>query len=132
MTDERTNSLKFTPAALKALVDGDIANFLIADTPGGIEAQEAQGQQDLCSSRTLLPKDAPWDKLEALGVKKLEDHDDIFVKVSMPTGWELRPTDHSMWSELFDADNKKIASVFYKAAFYDRHAHLRLAETDVG
>lgn len=34
-----------TPAAIQAAVSGNIENFIAASTPGGIEAQEAAGQQ---------------------------------------------------------------------------------------
>jgi len=40
-------------AALRALAEGDDENFVVAATPGGIEAQEAQGQRDFVASDTL-------------------------------------------------------------------------------
>lgn len=36
----------------------------------------------------------------------------------------MNPTEHSMWSKLIDSDGLERASVFYKAAFYDRNAHI--------
>ncbi len=41
------------PAALKALVGGDIENFLVASTPGGIEAQEKRGQMQQATMEIL-------------------------------------------------------------------------------
>lgn len=38
------------PASLKALLDGDIENAIVASTPGGIRQQEAQAQKDLVNS----------------------------------------------------------------------------------
>jgi hypothetical protein len=46
--------------------------------------------------------------------------------VSLPPGWKVVPTDHSMWSDLVDAKGEKRASIFYKAAFYDRDAFIRI------
>jgi hypothetical protein len=46
----------------------------------------------------------------------------------LPDGWQKRATDHDMWSELVDADGVVVASMFYKAAFYDRRAFLRMKD----
>lgn len=132
-----TQQLNMTPAALGAFAKGDMDNFLVAATPGGIERQEAQGQRDLVSSFNRLPKelDAPgsdkyrdsdhgWAVAERLGFQKTaENGDDIFQGVIAPAGWSLRPTEHSMHSEIIDDKGRKRGSVFYKAAFYDRNAH---------
>lgn len=116
-----------TPAALNALLDGNVENFLAAATPGGIEAQEKRGQSAFVQSMTLPKRGAedraPW---ESLGFKFGEDADDIFVNVEFPKGWAKRATDHSMWSEIFDDKGRKRAGVFYKAAFYDRSAHVAM------
>jgi len=42
-----------------ALAKGDIGNFLVAATPGGIEAQEARGQRDLVMVGFVLPPTIP-------------------------------------------------------------------------
>jgi hypothetical protein len=55
-----------------------------------------------------------------------EDADDIFVTVKFPDGWEIKATDHSMWSDLLDDKGRKRGAIFYKAAFYDRSAHMNL------
>lgn len=116
-----------TPAAIAALAKGDIGNFLVAATPGGVEAQEAQGQRDLVNS-SKLPKEMMGQSRESLvaaGVVIGSDADDLFVNVTLPDGWKLVPTDHSMWSELSDETGKSRYEVFYKAAFYDRDAFIR-------
>lgn len=59
------------PAALSALLKGDIDNAVIASTPGGIERQEAQGQRKLVES-AMLPKEingATREQLTELGFK---------------------------------------------------------------
>jgi len=113
------------PAALRALVSGEIENFVAAATPGGIEAQEKQGQTDFAGQQTL-PKKSPRLDLEALGFVFGEDADDIFVNVTFPVGWSKRPTAHSMWSDLLDDKGRERGNIFYKAAFYDRSAHMYL------
>jgi hypothetical protein len=120
-----TNKMTMTPAAFRAMADGDIDNFVAAITPGGIESQEKAGQTTLVNLN-ILPKECPKEQLEKLGFVFIGNHDDIFYKVEMPVGWKKVPTDHSMWSDLIDDKGRKRASIFYKAAFYDRSAHMRL------
>jgi hypothetical protein len=115
------NKPRITLAALNALNAGDIENFIAAATPGGIEAQEAQGQRQLVQSSTL-PKDCPRADLEAMGIVFGADADDLFVTVTLPAGWSKAATGHSMWSDLLDAKGRARAAIFYKAAFYDQRA----------
>lgn len=119
------NDFTMTPAALGAMLDGDLGNFLAASQPGGIEAQEAQGQKDFVASETL-PTECPREKLEELGFVFGEAADDIFTYVQLPEGWVKESTDHSMWSSILDDKGRKRGSIFYKAAFYDRSAHMTL------
>ena len=117
-----------SPAALRALVDGDIENAIVASTPGGIERQEAKGQRTFVASKTL-PKECLYstrEQLEALGIVFHEDADDLFVRVTLPQGWRKVATSHSMHSDLVDEQGRKRASIFYKAAFYDRCAFITL------
>jgi len=117
------------PAALCAFLNNDMENFLAAATPGGIEAQEARGQRDLAKAANKLPIDMnPEDKaaLESLGFVFGEKVEDIFLSCQFPEGWAVRPTTHSMHSDLVDPSGSVRGGVFYKAAFYDRNAHLNL------
>lgn len=117
------------PAAIAALARGDIDNFLVASTPGGIERQEAQGQRDLAGAANKLPADMrPGDReaLESLGFMFGDQVEDIFLAAQFPAGWSIRPTDHSMHSDLVDPQGRKRGGIFYKAAFYDRKAHFNL------
>lgn len=104
--------------------------WLFGRNPMAIEHQEAKGQESFVKSDTLPTKMDPASKeiLEAAGVKFLGpvENDDQFQYVTLPAGWKKVPTDHSMWSELLDQDGKEIASIFYKASFYDRSAFLRI------
>lgn len=115
-----------TPAAVKAFVEGDAENLVAAITPGGIEAQEARGQRALNKAGNLLPRHllySHWSDVEAMGIKRVGEHDDLFLSVELPPGWMIQPTDHSMWSNVVDETGKVRLEVFYKAAFYDRNAH---------
>ena len=109
----------------------DVENLLAAITPGGIENQEARGQRTLCGG-SMLPKDCAREELEALGVKFGAEADDLFVNVELPPGWSVKATNHRLWSDFTDASGKRIASIFYKAAFYDRHAKLHMARPEEG
>lgn len=121
----------FNPAALGALVKGDVENFMVASTPGGIEAQEAQGQKDLIEKQQL-PKEGLMNRPDILeGMKKLgftilETGDDLFIDCVFPEGWKLKATDHSMHNELLNEKGRKRAGIFYKAAFYDRSANINI------
>ena len=97
--------------------------------PRAIEAQEKRGQAELVNSEALPFKGSQTDcpKLIEAGVKfgpKLAD-DPLFCEAVLPKGWKKRATDHDMWSELVDDKGVVRASIFYKAAFYDRKAFIR-------
>jgi hypothetical protein len=118
-----------------ALLNGDIGNFAIASTPGGIEAQEKAGQMAQALKETLpidgtietkFGRDNPRATWEKLGFKFGKKTEDIFVECTFPKGWKKQETDHSMWTDLLDEHGRKRAAIFYKAAFYDRSAHVSL------
>lgn len=46
--------MKFS--TLKALLNRDLENAIVSETPGGIEAQEARGQRDFVASESLPRK----------------------------------------------------------------------------
>lgn len=120
---------ELTIAALAAAMAGDMENLLIAATPGGIEAQERQGQRTFVQSSKLPKKciGCAWEQIERVGVVRGDDVDDLFVRVQLPAGWRVEPTEHSMWSKLLDERGRERASMFYKAAFHDRAAHISLS-----
>ncbi len=105
---------------------------------GGSEAiihQESQGQRSFVGSDTL-PTDIgrynDYDAkaiLKAAGVKFLGDvdGDEMFQYVEFPQGWNKLATNHPMWSKLMDDKGRERAIIFYKAAFYDRSAHMSLS-----
>jgi hypothetical protein len=110
----------------RALVTDGTENY--GGHPGMIEQQERDGQCQLVTSE-LLPAahgdDAPW---LALGFTFGDPApgDPLFVSATLPEGWEKRAADHSMGSVIADALGRNRVSIFYKAAWYDRSAHMTL------
>lgn len=111
-----------------------LEKLLIASLPKGegILAQEHQGQQELIHS-DVLPTEFSFDRdgsqraaLEAAGVIFLAVvvDDPLFRYVQLPSGWRRIGSDHNMWSYVVDENGRRRIAVFYKAAFYDRKAHI--------
>lgn len=96
---------------------------------GYVTGMEAQGQAQMIASE-VLPADAPWADLEALGIVRGApvEGDALFVRASLPPGWRKQPSDHSMWSKIADERGVERVAIFYKAAFYDRRAFARVTE----
>jgi hypothetical protein len=123
-----SNGYRLTPAAIAAFDRGDFANAVIAAMPGGIEQQEAAGQRAFVKSETL-PKDCDAETrktLESAGVIFGDPVDDLFVRVMLPTGWHKEATNHAMHNKLLDEKSRVRATIFYKAAFYDRSANIHI------
>lgn len=101
-------------------------SWLFGGNPKAIERQEAKGQQELVNSEVLPTDCNNWPKLRELGVVMSGSvaGDDMFMSVTLPAGWTKKATDHSMWSELLSEKGEVVADIFYKAAFYDRRAHM--------
>ena len=101
---------------------------LAGRTEGIIEESEARGQQSLVNSDSLPSEmsDKTRSALEAAGVTFGEPYleDPLFLDATLPAGWAKRATSHDMWSYLVDDQGMARAGIFYKAAFYDRRAHL--------
>lgn len=117
--------------ATKVAENPIIGLFLASGNGEGIYAQEAAGQRQLVHS-DVLPADfnrGKREEFEALGIIFGEpvEGDPLFVYATLPEGWKKQPTDHSMWSELIDETGKVRVRIFYKAAFYDRKAHMSIA-----
>lgn len=119
----------------------EMRSWVMGGAPEKIYEQEAQGQKSLVNSDVLpteMGRHSDYNAkaiLEAAGVKFLGvvAGDEIFQHVDLPVGWKKVATDHSMWSDLVDDNGRKRAAIFYKAAFYDRSAHMNLIRRfDVG
>ncbi|OZE77164.1 hypothetical protein CH305_18170 [Rhodococcus sp. 15-649-2-2] len=103
---------------------------------GYIEGMESAGQRQLVQSSVLpteildYDSDKPWSKFESLGFVRGEQvpGDPLFTSVTLPEGWTKEGSDHAMWSYILDDRGLRRVSVFYKAAFYDRSAHMGLMD----
>ena len=95
--------------------------------PRAIESQEKMGQQELVTDSALPTQGLDGLPLTEWGVEVVgvRANDPLFTEVKLPAGWMLRATVHDMWSELIDGHGVKRASIFYKAAYYDRGAFIR-------
>lgn len=105
-----------------------LKNALLSGGSEAIEQQEKRGQLQLVGSQSLPTEGLELfrETIESNGGKigDVVADDPIFTLVELPDGWEKETTDHSMWSKVVDKQGRPRASVFYKAAFYDRSAHI--------
>lgn len=118
--DTRNNPLG---ALLPAVILGP-SNF--------IEHQEAEGQREMVES-TVLPTDRNrWgdgdERYTDLGFTfgEIVAGDPMFQEATLPEGWKREGSSHAMWSYIVDERGLRRCSIFYKAAFYDRSAHMSL------
>lgn len=95
-----------------------------------ITGMEAAGQAQLVNS-DRLPTEWPFgrnhdDELRALGftLGDPDPADPLFRPATLPPGWQREGSDHAMWSYVVDDRRLRRVAIFYKAAFYDRRAHL--------
>ena len=102
---------------------------LTGDPSKAIENQEKRGQMTEAKRQTL-PRDmqnVTQEQMESLGFVFGEQADDLFVYVTFPNGWKKEPTSHSMHTDIVDDKGRRRGGIFYKAAFYDRSAHMYLS-----
>lgn len=99
-----------------------------------IAGMEAAGQRQLVNS-DRLPVDmrvglnGARSEFEALGFTfgDPDPDDPLFCQATLPDGWRREPSEHDMWSYIVDETGTRRVEVFYKAAWYDRRAFMRLA-----
>ncbi len=94
-----------------------------------IENMEAEGQRECVSHIKLAKKMYPSREMfEKLGFTFEEiEGDRVLVNATLPEGWSLEPTNSSYWTDILDDKGRRRAYMFYKAAFYDRDAHMDLS-----
>jgi hypothetical protein len=130
--DAKKSKITNTTELYKKNPELGILDALLSTARGGdpsasIEDMEARGQRELVRQTETLPaegSESPWWAKMGVVFGEPVEGDTLFRRVTLPKGWHLQPTGHAMWSELFDEKNRKRAGVFYKAAFYDRKAHI--------
>lgn len=96
-----------------------------------IGEMEKAGQSQVVASE-LIPTDRRGitnEELSTLGfvLGSTDEDDPLFQHAALPVGWAKKPTDHDMWSDIVDDEGRVRFNVFYKAAFYDRSAHMSRA-----
>lgn len=98
---------------------------------GFIEGQEARGQREVVNS-DRIPTKGDAAALEALGfvLGEVDPQDKLFRAAALPAGWSRATTDHSMYSDIVDANGRPRVSIFYKAAYYDRDAFFTVNSVD--
>jgi hypothetical protein len=107
-------------ALAEGMATGSAASF--------IEGQERDGQRQLVNSDRLPSQMGDQSAYEALGFTfgEPDERDPMFRPATLPPGWKREGSDHAMWSYLLDELGRKRVGIFYKAAFYDRSAHMTL------
>lgn len=100
------------------------------DSNAVIEGQERAGQAQLVHSDRLPTHldDSDQAVFEALGFTfgEPDPSDSLFRPATLPEGWKREAADHAMWSYIVDELGRRRVAIFYKAAFYDRRAFMRL------
>lgn len=107
-----------------------LATAMTTGSPGQfIEAQEKSGQAQLVNS-DCVPTDTDGTDADFLAVGFTfgdpDPKDPMFRPATLPAGWSREATGHSMHSNIVDELGRKRVGIFYKAAFYDRRAHMYL------
>lgn len=107
--------------ALLALATGEVGSI--------IESEERAGQAQLVNSTQLPTRlQSPREDFEAVGFTfgAPTSGDPMFMEGTLPQGWKREASDHAMWSHIVDEHGRRRASIFYKAAFYDRRADMHI------
>lgn len=103
----------------------DLQNLIAAATPGGIEKSEKAGQKDFLAHDSLpIATAAEWKILESWGVKKGEPLNELFCAAKLPIGWSKVGGKDPRGSTLCDDRGLVRATIFYKAAYYEKTANL--------
>ncbi len=96
--------------------------------PKVIEQDEDRGSAQLVASEVLPKSDTrTWEILKSMGIKLGKDvpGDPIFVYAELPEGWSKKRSEKdSRGSYIVDSEGRNRASIFYKAASYDRFASI--------
>jgi hypothetical protein len=123
---EITNTAKMDTADMLGFLVGGMGG----DPSAPILAQEAQGQREVVKA-TTIPTDMhnKPEEFEALGfvLGAVKADDPMWREATLPDGWSREGSDHAMWSYIIDERGFRRCSIFYKAAFYDRSAHIGIA-----
>ncbi|WP_280420869.1 hypothetical protein [Nocardia carnea] len=110
----------------------DSVHLQVLAGPAGSDygpAMEKAGQCELAAAATL-PVAGDWGRLSQMGFRRgpVVEGDDLFVEAKLPDGWRSVPVDGDQyWTRILDTRGLVRAWMFYKAAFYDRDAFIKVA-----
>lgn len=113
-------------SAVPVLMDGieeRIITMMRWINSGGLGQDASKAEYQIQRLADAIENAKAW---AATGVRFGDPIDDHFRECTFPVGWEMKRTEHPMWSDLVDHNGRKRAAIFYKAAFYDRSASVRL------
>lgn len=126
MTKKPTNTTRET----KENPLGFLMQAMTSEPGDAVLMQESQGQREVVNS-SVIPTDMhnKHEEFEALGFKfgEVQTDDPMWREVTLPEGWSREGSNHAMWSFIVDERGYRRCSIFYKAAFYDRSAHIGIA-----
>lgn len=108
-----------------------MVDVIVESIPGSITNSERAGQARFVAAQQLPREMRPASArayLESVGFRFGENVDELFVACAFPEGWKLKATDQAIYSDLFDAKDRRRALIFYKAAFYDQRAEFALLQ----
>jgi len=116
---------------------GLLAGALAGGNPSDlIESSERAGGQEILHGDSLPTEILRGSESEftGLGFVLGEPYPDdpIFRPATLPEGWSKKDGEHQYgyWNYIVDETGRERVAIFYKAAFYDRHAHMELIKED--
>lgn len=111
------------------------------DTNTSIDNIERSGRDNIIN-KTQLPiyansinkqhyniknnKELVLKKYKELGIEVINEENDLFYNVKLPKNIKLKSSESNYWTYLVDDKGTELASIFYKAVFYDRDAFINI------
>ena len=71
-------------------------------------------------------KDLVLKKYKEIGIEIINEENDLFYNVKLPNNIKLKSSESNYWTYLINNSGKELASIFYKAVFYDRDAFINI------
>lgn len=65
-------------------------------------------------------------KYKELGIEIINEANDLFYNVKLPNNLKLKSSESNYWTYLINEEKQELASIFYKAVFYDRDAFINI------